>query len=291
MVAKARTGTVARATATEVTRAGRMPAGAVAEDAEAKGSQTVAAIERAADILLYFTQVDRADLGITDIAGGVGVSKAAVHRVLASLRSRGLIDLNEVTRRYSLGPATLLLGLSVLDRIDIRKLALEEMRQLTAETDETTTLSVRSGGSRIYLDQVTPNRAVIMTVTIGKPYPLHAGSSSKAFLAFMTDADIEEYLSGSLEHVTPSTQTNKRKLRTELHVIRERGWADSAGERQSGAASVAAPVFDTTGGAVAVISVCGPVERFEPEKELCVEKLLAATGRLSTRMGYRANVL
>ncbi len=291
MVAKARTGTVARATATEVTRAGRMPAGAVAEDAEAKGSQTVAAIERAADILLYFTQVDRADLGITDIAGGVGVSKAAVHRVLASLRSRGLIDLNEVTRRYSLGPATLLLGLSVLDRIDIRKLALEEMRQLTAETDETTTLSVRSGSSRIYLDQVTPNRAVIMTVTIGKPYPLHAGSSSKAFLAFMTDADIEEYLSGSLEHVTPSTQTNKRKLRTELHVIRERGWADSAGERQSGAASVAAPVFDTTGGAVAVISVCGPVERFEPEKELCVEKLLAATGRLSTRMGYRANVL
>ena len=84
------------------------------------------------------------------------MSKAAVHRVLASLRSRGLIDLNEDARRYSLGPAALVLGLTALDPIDIRKLALEEMRVLTAETDETTTLSVRSGSSRIYLDQLTP---------------------------------------------------------------------------------------------------------------------------------------
>lgn len=285
MVAKARTGALARATAAEATRVGRRPT--KDGDGEAKGSQTVAAIERAADILLYFTQVDQADLGITDIAGGVGVSKAAVHRVLASLRSRGLIDLNEVTRRYSLGPAAVVLGLSALDRIDIRKLAVEEMRRLTAETDETTTLSVRSGSSRIYLDQVTPDRPVIMTVTVGKPYPLHAGSSSKAFLAFMSDAQIEDYLSGSLEHLTPLTLTDKDQLRTELGLIRERGWADSAGERQEGAASVAAPVFDATGGAIAVISVCGPVERFEPEKDLCVEKLLAATSRLSARMGYR----
>jgi DNA-binding IclR family transcriptional regulator len=289
MVAKARTGALARATAAEVTTVGRRPARAVDGDGdgEAKGSQTVAAIERAADILLYFTQVDQADLGITDIAGGVGVSKAAVHRVLASLRSRGLIDLNEVTRRYSLGPAAVVLGLSALDRIDIRKLAVEEMRRLTAETDETTTLSVRSGPSRIYLDQVTPDRPVIMTVTVGKPYPLHAGSSSKAFLAFMSDAQIEDYLSGSLEHLTPLTLTDKDQLRTEIDLIRQRGWADSAGERQSGAASVAAPVFDATSGAIAVISVCGPVERFEPEKDLCVEKLLAATSRLSARMGYR----
>jgi DNA-binding IclR family transcriptional regulator len=126
-----------------------------------------------------------------------------------------------------------------------------------------------------------------MTVSIGKPYPLHAGSSSKVFLAFMSDAEIDEYLAGSLEHLTSSTQTDKRKLRKELKMIRERGWADSAGERQTGAASVAAPVFGATGEAVAVISVCGPVERFEPEKDLCVEKMLATTARLSSRMGYR----
>ena len=257
--------------------------------ADARGSQTVAAIERAADILLYFTRVDTPDLGITDIANGLKVSKAAVHRVLASLRSRDLIHLDVDTRRYSLGPAALILGLSALNKVDVRKLALEEMRKLSAETDETATLSVRSGMSRVYVDQVTPQRPYMIAVSIGKQYPLHAGSSSKAFLAFLPEDEIEQYLAGSLEHVTSSTQTDRNKLREDLKHIRERGWADSAGERQSGAASVAAPVFDDRGRVIAVLSVCGPVERFMPEQRMCVERLLAATGRLSTTMGYRPN--
>ena len=260
-----------------------------ADTPDARGSQTVAAIERAADILLYFTKVDTPDLGITDIANGLKVSKAAVHRVLASLRSRDLIQLDIDSRRYSLGPAALILGLSALNKVDVRKLALEEMRRLSAETDETATLSVRSGMSRVYVDQVTPQRAYVIAVSIGKPYPLHAGSSSKAFLAFLPEDEIEQYLAGSLEHVTSSTQTDREKLRHDLKSIRERGWADSAGERQSGAASVAAPVFDDRGRVIAVLSVCGPVERFMPEQKECVAKLLAATRRLSTTMGYRAD--
>ena len=257
-----------------------------AED-ETKGSQTVAAIERAADILLYFTQVESADLGVTDIATGLGVSKAAVHRILASLRSRDLIQLNEDTRRYSLGAAALTLGLNALSRIDIRKLAIPELAALSALTMETATLSLRTGQSRVYVDQVTPAREVIMSVTIGVPYPLHAGSSSKAFLAFLAEDEIKHYLAGSLDPVTSSTQTNRRTLRSELTKIHERGWAESIGERQSGAASVAAPVFDHHDAPVAVLSVCGPAERFLQEREACVKALLATTRRLSISLGSR----
>lgn len=250
-------------------------------------SHTVAAIERAADVLLYFTEVDTPDLGVTDIANGLGMSKAAVHRVLASLRSRELIHLDAGSRRYSLGPATLILGLTALSKANVRTLALEEMRTLSAETNETATLSVRSGMSRVYVDQVTPDRPYVIAVSIGRPYPLHAGSSSKAFLAFMPEDEMERYLAGSLPQVTSSTRTNQAKLRADLASIRKRGWADSAGERQSGAASVAAPVFDDRGQVIAVLSVCGPVDRFVPQQQECRKKLLAATQRLSTTMGYR----
>ena len=95
------------------------------------------------------------------------------------------------------------------------------------------------------------------------------------------------YLAGSLPQVTSSTRTSQAKLRADLATIRRRGWADSAGERQSGAASVAAPVFDDRGRVIAVLSVCGPVDRFMPQRRDCVKKLLAATQRLSTAMGYR----
>ena len=46
-----------------------------------------------------------ADLGVTEISAELGLSKAAVHRILTSLRSRDLVCVDECSRRrYSLGP-------------------------------------------------------------------------------------------------------------------------------------------------------------------------------------------
>jgi DNA-binding IclR family transcriptional regulator len=43
--------------------------------------------------------------------------------------------------------------------------------------------------------------------------------------------------------------------------VRRRGWAQSVAERESGVASVSAPVRDAAGRVVAAVSVSGPVER------------------------------
>jgi IclR family transcriptional regulator, acetate operon repressor len=257
-------------------------------DGEGRPSQTVAAVERAADVLLYFTKVGSATLGVTDIAVALGLPKAAVHRLLASLRTRGLIAFDEDSRRYALGPAALVLGLTCLDRVDVRRIAAGEMSQLSSETQETVTLSIRTGDTRVYVDQVTPAREIIMSISIGVPFPLHAGASSKAFLAFLLPDEIETYLSHKLTKLTKATVTDTRKLRSELKEIRSRGWAQSFEERQSGAASVAAPVFNHAGEPAAVVSVCGPSNRFADEVDTCVKRLLAATQRMSAQMGYRA---
>jgi IclR family acetate operon transcriptional repressor len=257
---------------------------AVLDDDDAKGSQTVAAIERAADTLLYF--IDRADSGVTEISRDLGMSKAAVHRILASLRSRNLITLNETTRRYSLGPNILVLGLTYMGRIEVQKLAVTQLRPLSDATSETSTLSLRTGMSRIYVDQATPAREVIMSVSIGVPYPLHAGSSSKAFLAFLPQDEVDRYLSTPLAKLTPATVVDGKRLRRELAEIRERGWAESESERQSGAASVAAPIFDHLGAPQAVISVCGPADRLRQSRDKAVVELQKVTRELSKQLGY-----
>jgi DNA-binding IclR family transcriptional regulator len=249
-------------------------------------AQTVATVERAADVLLHFARATSPTLGVTEIADDLGMSKAAVHRILASLRSRGLIAVDPETRRYTLGPMAMALGLAYLDRLDVRALAAPELGALSRATEETATLSIRTGDTRVYVDQVTPSREVIMSVSVGVPFPLHAGGSSKAFLAFLPEDEIEDYLSRPLAALTPATVTDRRKLRRELAAIRRRGWAQSVAERQPGAASVAAPVLDHSGRPVAVISVCGPAERFAAEVDRCVERLLATTERLSARMGH-----
>lgn len=251
--------------------------------------RSVVTVERAADVLLHFAQVEGQTLGVSEIATELAMPKAAVHRILSSLVSRGLVQLDPAVRRYALGPMAMTLGLSYLERLDIRRLAVPELHRLSAETNETATLSVRTGDTRVYVDQVTPRREVIMSVSVGIPFPLHAGASSKAFLAFLPPQQITAYLKTRLARLTPNTITSHTALRRDLQEIRDRGWARSRAERQPGAASAAAPVFDHLGLPIAVISVCGPAERFETEIDPCAAQLLNVTRSLSARMGHRSD--
>ncbi|MGW3347293.1 IclR family transcriptional regulator [Nonomuraea rubra] len=251
-----------------------------------RAGRTVATVERAADVLVLFADPGARTLGVTEIAGRLALSKAAVHRILASLRLRGLVHLDEQSRRYSLGLTAMRLGLAYLDRLDLRRLAAPGLAALSAALSETATLSIRAGYTRVYVDQVTPGREVIMSVTLGVPYPLHAGASSRAFLAFLAEEEIDDYFATQpLTRLTARTPVEEGVLRADLAAVRRRGYARSQGERQPGAASVAAPVLDHHGRPAGVISVCGPLERLRGQERRCARALLETTRELSARMG------
>jgi IclR family transcriptional regulator, acetate operon repressor len=251
-------------------------------------SQSIATVERALDVLLLFADKSHSDLGVTEIAERLNMPKAAVHRILTSLRNRDMVWLDLTTRRYSLGVGALGLALGYFDRLDVRKLIMPELRRLSDETGETSTMSIRLGDARTYVAQELPNREIRMEVKLGVAYPLHAGGSSKALLAFMPREEQDAYLArGDLEQTTPASLTDVEALRRELSEIRSRGYATSTGERQAGASSVAAPVLDHQGQVAAVVSVSGPAQRFDSKK--CADALLQLTGELSWRMGYRPN--
>lgn len=251
------------------------------------GSAGLGSIERATAVLGLFVDSHQPSLGVTEIANKLAFSKAVVHRVLTSLRSAQLIEFEPSSRRYQLGVGALALGLAYLERVDVRDRARPSLQRLTELTGETATLSIRSGVSRVYVDQVFPAAEIRMTVPIGQPFPLHAGSSSKAFLAFMSDEEQTEYLAKhTLTQLTDRTITDVQALRADLQSIRGRGFARSLGERQHGAASVAAPVFDHEGRPIAVISVCGPLERFRAHADDAAKHLLEQTRDLSRRLGF-----
>ncbi|MDI2124973.1 IclR family transcriptional regulator [Yinghuangia seranimata] len=279
----------------------RQDAGARGRGAEpgepGTAAQGVATVTRAADILACFCDTRRGDLGITEIADRLAMSKASVHRILSSLRSRGLVERAPDTHRYSLGPLAMRLGLAYLDALDVRTVAAPELAGMSASTGETATLSMRVGDARVYVDQVTPDREVIMSVTLGAPIPLYLGASSKALLAWMPEAEDPQALTRIVRYgkvlarvraageVAPSL----RALTEDLVTIRGRGWAGSIGERQPGAGSVAAPIFDHQGRPVAVFSVCGPAERFTRVADECRGVVLDACRRVSARMGHLAS--
>jgi IclR family transcriptional regulator, acetate operon repressor len=258
-------------------------------DDDAEGSRPlVTTIERALSVLDLIAASDQDDMGVTEIARELSLSKAVIHRVLTTLVAREYLQADPTTRRYRLGPMALVLGSAYLDHLDLRNLALPRLQELSDRTGETATFSLRNGFSRMYVEQVTPDREIKMSVAIGRSYPLHAGSSSKSFLAFLPAEEQEAYLRGrELTRLTDTTIIDPGLLRAELAQIRERGYAISLQERQAGAGSIAAPILDRTQHPVGAISICGPVERFKTQLESIPPLLLAACQAISRHLGHR----
>ncbi len=117
------------------------------------------------------------------------------------------------------------------------------LARLGETTGESAQLYVREGDERVCIAVHERPSGLRDTVPLGSVFPLDRGSGGKVLLAWADDA-------GRFE-VTPQ----------ELAGVRRRGFADSVGERESGVASVSAPVFDGSGAVVAAIGVSGPIER------------------------------
>jgi IclR family acetate operon transcriptional repressor len=219
---------------------------------------------RVADVLLMFTK-GSSTIGVSEIARELGLSKAVVHRILQSLVSRALVQVTPDTREYELGPGAIAFGARAMRDLDVRHTARPMLRYLRDLTRESVTLSALVHDSRIYLDQYESPQEIKMTVALGRPYPLYAGASSRAILAFLPDENLQRIIAVGLERLTPETIVDASELRRQLTAVRSAGFATSYGERQHGAGSVAAPIFGMDEEIIGSISACGPVTRFDGE--------------------------
>jgi len=200
---------------------------------------------------------------------------STVHRLLAALVNKQILRQDPATAKYGPGPWLLDVALAYLRRLDLPQVALPFMHRLRNVTQETVTLTMRDGMSRIYLAQVESPQEIRQTVETGRRLPLLPGGSGKAVLAFLPPEEIEAYLA---EHGHEAgNAADLARLRAELEHARHAGFAWSRSERLSGAASVAAPVRDFRGAVIGSMSVSGPAERFTDASIARYGELVRAT--------------
>jgi DNA-binding IclR family transcriptional regulator len=254
------------------------------EEAAAPGS-----LDRALRIVFAIADSAAPDVGVSELSRTLGMPKAVVHRIMKTLSAHGFLAFDERSRRYQLGPGALTVGLAAVRKLDVPVLARPYQERMVAESGETATLSVLRGSQRIYIDQVLSPQEVRLEAVLGRPYPLYAGASSKAVLAALPEAEAKEYLERvRLDRITERTPTDRHGIEAELVEIRRRGYAATQGERQSGAASVAAAVLDSTTRPFGSISVCGPIDRFPPERVRRLSRLVTGVAaELSGAIGHR----
>jgi Bacterial transcriptional regulator/Substrate binding domain of ABC-type glycine betaine transport system len=114
-------------------------------------------------------------------------------------------------------------------------------------------------------------------------YPEYTGE----IVSTLTNIALAAVLKAGLERRTPATITDPEALRAELDRIRQRGWACTVEELETGLNTVAAPVRGADGSVVAGLSASGPSYRLGTESfpELA-KKLQAGADEISSQLGY-----
>jgi DNA-binding IclR family transcriptional regulator len=184
--------------------------------------------------------------GLAELCERTGLPRATAHRLAVGLEVHGLLHRGS-DGRWRPGPALNELAARSGDPLlEAAAAVLPRLRDLTGESVQ---LYRRDGMQRVCVAASEPASGLRDTVPVGTRLPMTAGSGAKV-LAAWADASTQRAVLGE------AAFTEKTLLE-----VRRRGWAQSVAERESGVASVSAPVRDGAGAVIAAVSVSGPVDR------------------------------
>lgn len=204
-----------------------------------------------------------AGAGLTELADLVELSPSTVRRLLLVLVERGFAEQDEATRTYRLGPQTRMLSGRHVDHQSLRDMSQRILMDLRAESTETVLMSVRDGLEVVYVECLASIHPVKMYGEPGTRLPLHATAQGKAILAFLPTFMVDRLVRQmDFEVFTNGTISGAADLQACLREVRDAGFATNFEEREPGVLSVAAPILDPSGQAVATVCIGAPTLRW-----------------------------
>ena len=232
----------------------------------------------------------RSDLtSARQLASELGVPKSSVYRIVQSLQRAGAIAYDSESGSFRLGPSIARIGIQALGGLGVRQLARRFLEELARSTGETTSLSVRFGDTRAYVDVIESPNILSARPPIGRPLPLLVGAPGRALSFLLPDEEIRELLKRtSLYSYTTNTPVSIEEVWQGIEEARARGHAIARDEVISGLATISAPVVGDDGSVAAAISVAGPSTRLSSEQLTdLAEPLWGATQAMAAELSNR----
>jgi len=250
------------------------------------GGGGVQSVDRAISALEILAR--RGEAGVTEVAADIGVHKSTAFRLLGALEERELVEQTQDRGKYRLGFGILRLAAAVSGQLDVTHQGREICERLATEVGETVNIAVLRSHYVVNLEQARGPSAVGTHNWVGELTPLHATSSGKILLAFMSREARKELLSSAeLTQFTERTITSLDLLEDELGAVAREGLVYAFEEFENGLNAVAAPIRDHSGIVIAALSASGPVYRFTEDRMRDVASAVrSAADAISERMGY-----
>ncbi|HVO89465.1 MAG TPA: IclR family transcriptional regulator C-terminal domain-containing protein [Casimicrobiaceae bacterium] len=220
----------------------------------------VAALARGFAVLRTFSY-KRRRLSIAQISHRTGVSRASVRRSLHTLVVLGYVGEDDA-QRYFLRPAVLEFADAYLSATPLAFVAQPVLDRTSEALGEACSIGILDGDEIVYLARSVSSRIISPTINVGRRLPAYCTSIGQVLLAELPKEKLRAYLAGAKLHAyTELTVTSREELRKLLEATAQAGYAVADQQMEAGYCTIAVPVRDGAGVAVAGINVVLPSRR------------------------------
>jgi DNA-binding IclR family transcriptional regulator len=177
----------------------------------------------------------------------------------------GLVDQDEASRRYHLGPESYVLGMLAARRFGIQAQAIDGLTRLSQASGDTAFLSVRRDLHVVCLHREEgpfPIRSHVLQA--GDRHPLGIGAGSLAVLSALPDDEIEHAIAANAATIQEKYPAySSKSLRDAVARTRKEGYALNPGLLMKGSWGIGVPVRDRQGRPVYAVSLAAIEDRLD----------------------------
>ena len=245
----------------------------------------VQSLSRGLTVLEAFN-AERPAMTLADMSRATGLTRATARRLLHTLVALGFVCTDG--RTFELTPRVLDLGFAYVSSLQLPDIALPFMEALSDRLHESVSASVLDGAQIVYVARVNTQRIMRISLAIGSRLPAAWTSMGRVLLAGLPDPQLDAFLDGLVvSELTAQSITDVEALRSEIHTVRDQGYALVDQELEVGIRSVAAPLRDRRGRTLAAINVGTHAARvtLKELRGVILPNLLATTRSIESQLG------
>lgn len=231
-----------------------------------KPRDTVGSIAHGLNVIKAF-DAEHSQLTLSQVAERTEMSRAGARRYLLTLVHLGYVRQHD--RLFWLSPKVLELGYAYLSSVQLSTIGQPYLESIRDQIDETVALAVLDDGFSVHIARANSKKLIAPTLTIGRRFPAIYTSTGRILIAMKSDAEIDEIISKStLAPPTRLSLATKKEIRAALTTVRRNNYAIVDQENELGVRTLAVPVFNKSGAAVAAINVLTNIATVTNKKAL-----------------------
>ncbi len=228
-------------------------------DAAPNDKNFVQSLDRGLLVIRSFS-ANRPHQTVSDVAKATGLTRATARRLLLTLEQLGYVRSHD--KRFELTARVLDIGYSFISSLQVNDIAQPFLERLSDELHESSSVSVLDDTDIVYVARVPTKRIMTVAIGLGSRFPAYQTSMGRVLLAELDDPEvIDVFERSNRDHGTDRTVSSSTALVEALEPVREQGYAIIDQELELGVRSLAAPLRDASGEAVAAMNVSTHVAR------------------------------